>query len=93
MFLEARTYRFRAHSMYDSDRYRDRAEIDRWKLRDPLVLLANRLGDVDLEAIDSEVAREVEEAVAFADAGHDEPVSELTRYVTSEPINSAGAPR
>ncbi len=93
MFLEARTYRFRAHSMYDSDRYRDRAEIDRWKLRDPLVLLASRLGDVDLEAIESEVAQEVEEAVAFADAGHDEPVSELTRYVVSESSSSAGAPR
>ena len=35
-FLELRTYRFRAHSMYDPDRYRDKAEIERWKERDPI---------------------------------------------------------
>ena len=40
VFLEARTYRFRAHSMYDPDRYRDKAEIERWKERDPITLLA-----------------------------------------------------
>ncbi|MEU3521487.1 hypothetical protein ABZ770_40635 [Streptomyces sp. NPDC006654] len=28
--------RFRAHSMYDSDRYRDKAEIEHWKERDPV---------------------------------------------------------
>ena len=30
-FLELRTYRFRAHSMYDPDRYRDKAEVEQWK--------------------------------------------------------------
>ena len=42
-FLELRTYRFRAHSMYDPDRYRDKAEIERWKERDPIPALAARL--------------------------------------------------
>ena len=41
-FLELRTYRFRAHSMYDPDRYRDKAEIERWKDRDPIPALAER---------------------------------------------------
>ena len=103
VFLEARTYRFRAHSMYDSDRYRDKAEIERWKLRDPLVLLADRvLGDrvladrvsVDvLAGIEDEVVQEVDRAVAFADAGHDEPVSELSRFVMSEAPAGIGAVR
>ena len=35
VFLELRTYRFRAHSMYDPDRYRDKAEIAAWRERDP----------------------------------------------------------
>ena len=35
-FLELRTYRFRAHSMYDPELYRDKAEVERWKQRDPL---------------------------------------------------------
>ena len=39
-FLECRTYRFRAHSMYDPELYRDKAEVDAWKQRDPLVVLA-----------------------------------------------------
>ena len=35
-FLECRTYRFRAHSMYDPELYRDKAEVERWKKRDPI---------------------------------------------------------
>ena len=42
-FLELRTYRFRAHSMYDPDRYRDKAEVEHWKEADPIPALAQRL--------------------------------------------------
>jgi pyruvate dehydrogenase E1 component alpha subunit len=42
-FLEMRTYRFRAHSMYDPELYRDRAEVERWRQRDPIDLLVNRM--------------------------------------------------
>jgi pyruvate dehydrogenase E1 component subunit alpha len=89
VFLEARTYRFRAHSMYDPDRYRDKAEIQRWKTRDPLVLLEAHLrtaGLVDDEAlavIRSRVTEEVDASVAFAEAGTDEDVEDLMNYVLS----------
>jgi pyruvate dehydrogenase E1 component alpha subunit len=89
-FLELRTYRFRAHSMYDPDRYRGKAEIQRWKERDPITLLRNEmcasglLSDADLAALEAEVAAEVEAAVAFAEAGTLEPVEDLTRFVYSE---------
>ena len=89
-FLELRTYRFRAHSMYDPDRYRDKAEIEQWKTRDPILLLSERLrsvgglSDADLEAIELAVAEEIDAAVSFAEAGHPEPVDELTRFVYSE---------
>jgi pyruvate dehydrogenase E1 component alpha subunit len=89
-FLEMRTYRFRAHSMYDPDRYRSKEEIERWKQRDPITLFAQRLveagilDDATRAALDASVAAEVDAAVAFAEAGTPEPVEDLTRFVTSE---------
>jgi pyruvate dehydrogenase E1 component alpha subunit len=90
VFLELRTYRFRAHSMYDPERYRSKEEVDEWRRRDPIVLLADRLraegrlDDEDLAGIEAEVAEEIEAAVAFAEAGTLEPVEDLTRFVMSE---------
>jgi pyruvate dehydrogenase E1 component alpha subunit len=89
VFLEARTYRFRAHSMYDADRYRDKAAIEHWRERDPLVLLRAHLtsaGTMDdvLDRIDGDVSAEIDTAVAFAEAGTEEPVESLLRFVTSE---------
>ncbi len=89
IFLELRTYRFRAHSMYDPELYRERAEVERWKERDPIPLHASRLRaqglleDEALAQIESDVAEEIASAVAFAEAGSLEPVSELTRFVYS----------
>jgi pyruvate dehydrogenase E1 component alpha subunit len=89
-FLELQTYRFRAHSMYDPDRYRDKAEIEAWKHRDPIPALAGRLtalGALDDEALnklEADIRAEVEDAVEYAVAGHDEPVETLTRWVYSE---------
>ncbi|HEX6198154.1 MAG TPA: pyruvate dehydrogenase (acetyl-transferring) E1 component subunit alpha [Jiangellaceae bacterium] len=89
-FLEFRTYRFRAHSMYDPDRYRDKAEIERWKEQDPIEGLISRMtsdGDLtaaDVEALEQAVADELATAIETADAGPLEPVEDLTRYVYSE---------
>ncbi len=88
-FLELRTYRFRAHSMYDPDRYRDKAEIEEWRHRDPLDVLGTHLrdqgvGDDELADIEAAVAAEVEAAVEFADRSDVEPVETLTRWVHSE---------
>jgi pyruvate dehydrogenase E1 component alpha subunit len=89
-FLELRTYRFRAHSMYDADRYRDPAEISAWRERDPIDLLAaalradGELDDAGLDAVEREVAAEIDGAVAAAEAGPLEPVEDLARFVTSE---------
>lgn len=89
-FLELRTYRFRAHSMYDPERYRDKAEVERWKTRDPIAFVRARLvgeGLLDpaaLEALEAAVVEELDAAVAFAEAGTLEPVEDLTRFVYSE---------
>lgn len=89
-FLELRTYRFRAHSMYDPELYRERAEVDEWRERDPITLFSQQLRDAGalddptLETIEREIAAEIEEAIAFADAAPLEPVEDLTRFVTAE---------
>ncbi|WP_160287977.1 pyruvate dehydrogenase (acetyl-transferring) E1 component subunit alpha [Pseudomonas knackmussii] len=86
-FLEFRTYRFRAHSMFDPELYRDKAEVERWKLRDPIpayraqLLAEGMLDDGAAGALLAEVEREVEAAVAFAEAGSLEPLQTLTRDV------------
>lgn len=86
-FIEFRTYRFRAHSMYDPELYRSKDEVERWKSRDPIDVLARRLDDEgslaaeDLEHLEAEITAEIDDAVAFAEAGTLEPVEDLTRHV------------
>jgi pyruvate dehydrogenase E1 component alpha subunit len=90
VFLELRTYRFRAHSMYDADRYRDKAEVERWKERDPIDALAAGLvaaGELDEDgraAIETDVAAELDRAVAAAADAPLEPVADLLRFVHTE---------
>jgi len=83
-FLECKTYRFRAHSMYDPELYRSKAEVEEWKKRDPISNLASLLGSADLAQIEREVANELDDAVAYAEAGTWEPLSDLERFVYSE---------
>jgi TPP-dependent pyruvate/acetoin dehydrogenase alpha subunit len=89
-FLEFRTYRFRPHSAFDPELYRARQEVEEWRKRDPIATFGAQLrsggllDDAALQNLEAEVAVEVEEAVAFADAGHLEPVEDLTRFVYSE---------
>lgn len=91
-FVEYRTYRFRAHSMYDAELYRDKREVEEWKTRGPLHTFSarlkaeGRLTEEEFLALDREVGIEVDRAVAFAEAGTWEPVEDLTRDVyTSYP--------
>jgi len=89
-FVEFQTYRYRAHSMFDPDLYRDKKEIEEWKTRGPLHTFTNRLKaekkltEKQFLALDAEVAKEVEDAVAFAEAGSWEPVEDLLKDVTSQ---------
>jgi pyruvate dehydrogenase E1 component alpha subunit len=86
-FLELQTYRFRAHSMFDPELYRDKAEVAKWKERGPIHSYSTRLKALELLdelgflSIAAEVDVEVEKAVAFAEAGSLEPVGDLLRDV------------
>jgi len=85
--LECRTYRFRAHSMYDPELYRSKEEVEQWKRRDPITLFRDRiekdgvLTGADLEALDRAARDATDQAVAFAEAGEWEPVADLLKYV------------
>ncbi|WP_366656748.1 pyruvate dehydrogenase (acetyl-transferring) E1 component subunit alpha [Fodinicurvata sp. EGI_FJ10296] len=84
-FLECRTYRFRAHSMFDPELYREKAEVEVHRQRDPLTVFpafmkeCHLANDDDIARFEDEVARELDEAVAFAEAGHWEPIADLAR--------------
>jgi pyruvate dehydrogenase E1 component alpha subunit len=86
-FLEFRTYRFRAHSMFDAELYRSKDEVEQWKKRCPIQAFARRAVEAGwLEAgeqqrIEAEIGQEIEAAVAFAEGGQWEPVELLTRDV------------
>lgn len=87
VFLECKTYRFRAHSMFDPDLYRSKDEIEAWKRRDPIPAFIKRLaeaGHIDQDGVDQlwDGARsEVEEAVDFAERGTLEPIDRITDNV------------
>ncbi|MDX1723408.1 MAG: pyruvate dehydrogenase (acetyl-transferring) E1 component subunit alpha [Pseudomonas sp.] len=100
-FLEYQTYRFRAHSMFDPELYREKAEVEQWKERGPILAYKVRLmaegllDEAGLAALEAEVEQEVEAAVAYAEAGSPEPLADLCRDVYTpapEPTNPEGAP-
>jgi len=86
-FVEYQTYRFRAHSMFDAELYRDKREVEEWKTRGPLHTFSarlkaeGRLTEEEFLALDREALAEVDRAVAFAEAGTWEPAEDLTRDV------------
>lgn len=90
-FLECTTYRFRAHSMFDPEFYREKTEVEHWKQRCPIETFVSRLrtegvlSETEWQKMELEVRAEIKEAISFAEAGTWEPVAELTRFVHSEP--------
>ena len=80
-FLECLAYRFRAHSMFDPELYRDKAEVEEWRKRDPITTFVQRMtgvvGPQDVAAIDADAATEITAACAFAEASPLEPVEDL----------------
>jgi pyruvate dehydrogenase E1 component alpha subunit len=83
--VEARTYRFRGHSMRDPAGavYRTKEEVEREKLRDPIALFSDRclkdgvLSEADIRNVEKAVNDLADEAVAFADASPEPPPEEL----------------
>jgi len=90
-FLEILTYRYRGHSMSDPAKYRTREEVEAYKERDPIAHLQNYLYEhgfatpEDIDKIEEEVAAEVADAVAFAEASPYPAPEELYEDVYVQP--------
>ncbi|MGB5682709.1 MAG: pyruvate dehydrogenase (acetyl-transferring) E1 component subunit alpha [Polyangiales bacterium] len=92
-FLELKTYRFRAHSMYDAELYRSKEEVEERKQDDPIAAFQARLlgegliTQADIDAIEDDAAKEIAEAVEFAEQGEWEPVEEITRHTYARDLS------
>jgi pyruvate dehydrogenase E1 component alpha subunit len=86
-FIEFKTYRFRAHSMYDPELYRAREEVERWKQRGPLHTFTDRLKaqslftEADFATLEARVKEEVQDAIRFAEDSAPEPAEDLYKDV------------
>ncbi len=89
-FIECLTYRFRAHSMFDAELYRDKKEVLEWKEKDPLLAFERKLQElnlwsgINLKEFEEEIKGVIDEAVEFAENGALEPVEDLEKFVYSE---------
>ncbi len=90
VLLEVKTYRFRAHSMFDAQLYRDKAEIEEWQKRGPLIGFTTRskqaglMTEDDYQRLEREANAEVDAAVTFAQVSEFESINELHRFVYAE---------
>lgn len=90
-FLELMTYRYRGHSMSDSNAYRAKDEERMWSKRDPIIMLRDRLVDAgeisldDYKAMDTEILHQIEsEIIKFAEESPEPSVNELEKYVLAD---------
>jgi pyruvate dehydrogenase E1 component alpha subunit len=90
-FIEAKTYRFRGHSMSDPAKYRTKEELEKAKERDPIVLyeeLLKQRGWIDAAAIEElheKIKAEIEEAIRFAEEAPEPPLAALYEDITAAP--------
>jgi TPP-dependent pyruvate/acetoin dehydrogenase alpha subunit len=86
-FLECVTYKMKGHGVYDKGEYRPKEEVSRWLERDPILTFEKRLlqgqliSQAEIDQIEIDVRREIDEAVEFANEGSPLPFSELKKYV------------
>ena len=96
--VEAMTYRFGGHSTGDPGTgYRDREELEQWRQKDPIARLRGHLLDAmicneaELSALEDEVSRQLEEAVAAALSEPDPDSSEAFKYLFAPTADVAAA--
>lgn len=88
--IEALTYRFRGHSLADPDELRSVQEKKAWLARDPIqclksYMLNNFLVSRDqIEAIDTSVRCEIDNAVEFSSSSPEPDLKDLTKYLFAD---------
>ena len=87
ILIEAKTYRFRGHSVSDAGLYRTKEELDQYKALDPIervkqsAIEAGWLNETGVEAIEEEVMGRIREALEFAETSPEPPLSDLSTHV------------
>jgi pyruvate dehydrogenase E1 component alpha subunit len=90
--LEALTYRYAGHSMGDPERYRQKAEIEQWRARDPILLFGRELqsrgiaDEEELARIRQAVESELVEIVRFAQESPEPDDAALCEHVYVNPV-------
>ena len=89
-FIEAKTYRFRGHSMSDAEAYRTKDEVAEAKNDDPILLVKNRIlennwaTENELEEIENKVKIFVDECEKFAEESPFPDTEVMYKYVYSQ---------
>lgn len=90
VLVEAKTYRYRGHSVSDAGLYRSKEEVERYKQLDPIGRVqaalqeAGWLSDAEAEAIEEQVREEIAACVKFAETSPEPALSELASHVYAE---------
>src|SRR5438552_18507286 len=93
-FLEARTYRYRGHSMSDPASYRTKEELEKYRLEDPITRLRaqltreEKLTNEQFDEIDKKAKAQALTSVKFAEKSPEPPLEDLYKYTF---VNGDGA--
>jgi pyruvate dehydrogenase E1 component alpha subunit len=83
--IEAKTYRYRGHSMADPGTYRTKEEVEERKKLDPIFSLGSKLESLGMSAaktkIDDAIEAEIQDAVKFAEESNFPDPSTAAQYV------------
>lgn len=88
-FIECLSYRFRGHSSFDGQLYREKDEVAQWEKNGPVVKLQkwltenNHFDENEIHNFDMEIKQEIAQAVNFAEQGELEPIADLGKDVYS----------
>jgi len=92
VLIEALTYRYSGHSMGDPERYRTKAEIERWRAEDPILLFGEHLkrqhqaDDATLQDIQQAADATIADCVRFAEESPEPSDASLCEHVYVNPI-------
>jgi pyruvate dehydrogenase E1 component alpha subunit len=89
-FLECRCYRFKGHSMFDTQLYREKSEVEQWLSQGPVVQLVQwleqnySLSEEQVAEFKKQINTEIDAAVIAAEQGEFEALDNLLNDVYTE---------